>query len=42
MSGYNLEDADVVAVVITTRHGTHASQVIESLNAGKMYLSKSL
>ena len=30
-----LEDADVVAVVITTRHGTHASQVIESLNAGK-------
>jgi len=30
-----LEDADVDAVVITTRHGAHASQVIESLNAGK-------
>ncbi|MBP7306675.1 MAG: bi-domain-containing oxidoreductase [Saprospiraceae bacterium] len=30
-----LEDVDVDAVVITTRHGAHASQVIESLNAGK-------
>ncbi len=30
-----LEDADVDAVVITTRHGAHANQVIESLNAGK-------
>jgi len=30
-----LEDADVDAVIITTRHSAHASQVIESMKAGK-------
>jgi len=30
-----LEDADIDAVIITTRHSAHASQVIESLKAGK-------
>jgi len=30
-----LEDADIDAVIITTRHSSHASQVIESLKAGK-------
>lgn len=30
-----LQDADVDAVLITTRHGQHAAQVIEALNAGK-------
>ncbi len=30
-----LNDAEVDAVLITTRHGAHASQVIEALNAGK-------
>jgi len=30
-----LEDLDIDAVIITTRHSAHASQVIESLKAGK-------
>ncbi len=30
-----LNDAEVDAVLITTRHGAHATQVIEALNAGK-------
>ncbi len=30
-----LEDADLDAVIITTRHNLHAQQVIESLEAGK-------
>ncbi len=30
-----LSDAEVDAVLITTRHGAHAAQVIEALNAGK-------
>jgi predicted dehydrogenase len=30
-----LNDAEVDAVLITTRHGAHAAQVVEALNAGK-------